>query len=90
MFSDRMKARYDRPANHEGPLVLLYPQRKKGLYPKLQTSWDGPYKILKRLNDVVYRIQKANSLRTETQVMYIERLAKYGKKDNESIREEQA
>ena len=35
------------------------PQRKKGLSPKLQTNWDGPYKIIKRLNDVVYRIQKA-------------------------------
>ena len=61
--SDRMKARYERVANpevfHEGQLVLFYnPMRKKGLFPKLQTSWDGPYKIVKRLNDVVYRIQK--------------------------------
>ena len=66
LVSDRMKARYDRAANtegfQEGQLVLLYnPQRKKGLSPKLQTSWDGPYKIIKRLKDVVYRIQKANS-----------------------------
>ena len=64
MVSDRMKARYDRAANtewfHERQLVLLYnPQWKKGLSPKLQTSWDGPYKIIKRLNGVVYRIQKA-------------------------------
>ena len=53
---DRMKAMYDRVANtkdfHEGQLVVLYnPQRKKGLSPKLQISWDGPYKIIKRLND---------------------------------------
>ena len=52
---------YDRAANtegfHEGQLVLLYnPQKKKGLYHKLQASWDGPYKIVKRLIDVVYRI----------------------------------
>ena len=94
MVSNRMKARYDRAANTEGfrwrQLVLLYnPQRKKGLSPKLQTSWDGPYKIIKRLNDVVYRIQKANSSRTKMKVVYIGRLAKYGKKDNEPIRDEQ-
>ena len=63
---DSLKERYDRAANtegfHEWHLVLLYnPQRKKGLSSKLQISWDGPYKIIKRLNDVVYTIQKANS-----------------------------
>ena len=72
MTSDRMKARYDCAANtegfQEGQLVLHYnPQRKKGLSLKLQNNWDGPYKIIKLLNDVVYRIQ-------------IQRLAKYGKK----------
>ena len=53
MANGRTKARYDRAANmegfHKGQLVLLYnPQQKKGLFPKLQTSWDGPYKIIKR------------------------------------------
>ena len=52
-----MKFRYDRAANtegfQEGHLFLLYnSQRKKGLSPKLQTSWDEPYKIIKRLKDV--------------------------------------
>ena len=61
MVSDRMKAKYDGAANtdglQEGQLVLLYnPQRKKGLSTKLQKSWDGAYKIIKRLKDVVYRI----------------------------------
>ena len=93
--SDRMKARYYCAANtggfHEGQLVLLYnPQRKKGLSPKLQTSWDGTYKIIKRLNDVVRRIQKANSPRTKLNIVQIERLAKYGMKVNEPIRDEQA
>ena len=59
-ISDSMKVMYDRAANTEGfqerQLVLLYdPQREKGLSPKLQTSWNGPYKIIERLNDVVYR-----------------------------------
>jgi hypothetical protein len=25
--------------------------------PKLQSSWKGPYKVVVRINDVVYRIQ---------------------------------
>ena len=58
-----MKASYDRTANtegfKEGQLVLLYnPQRTIGLSPKLQTHWEGPYSVIKRINDVVYRIQK--------------------------------
>ena len=57
MVSDRMKARYECAANtegfQEGQFLLYNPQRKKELSPKLQTSWDGPYKIIKRLNDVV-------------------------------------
>ena len=47
----KMKARYDCAANtmHKGQMVLLYnPKRKKGLSPKLQTNWDGHYKIIKR------------------------------------------
>ena len=48
-----MKASYDGAANTEGflegQLVVLYsPQRKNGLSPKLQTSWDGPYIKIKR------------------------------------------
>lgn len=37
---------------------LLNPQRKRGLSPKLQRQWEGPYKVLKRINDVIYRIKK--------------------------------
>ena len=53
IVSDRLKASYDGAANtedfQEGQLVLLYnPQRKKGLSPKLQASWDGPYNNIKR------------------------------------------
>ncbi|UYV73248.1 K02A2.6-like [Cordylochernes scorpioides] len=43
----------------KGEMVWLHnPQRKKGLSPKLQYQWEGPYKITKCLNDVIYRIQK--------------------------------
>ena len=71
-------------------VLLNKPQHKKGLSPKLQTSWNRPYKIIKWLNDAVYMIQKANSPRIKMKVVYIERLAKYGKGDNKSIRDEQA
>ena len=62
IVNDRMTARYDHTANTEGfrkgQLVLLSnPTKTKRLYLKLQTSFDGPYKIVKWLNDVVYRIK---------------------------------
>ncbi|KAJ8909763.1 hypothetical protein NQ315_005452 [Exocentrus adspersus] len=61
--SDRMKTRYDLRANtggfQVGEKVWLYnPKRTKGKSPKLQKSWEGPYIVVTRLNDVVYRIQK--------------------------------
>jgi hypothetical protein len=32
------------------------PQGRKGKSPKLQSSWEGPYKVVTWINDVVYRI----------------------------------
>jgi hypothetical protein len=56
LASDRMKIRYDKSANsagyHEGPTGT------KGKSPKLQSSWEGPYKVITRINDVVYTIQR--------------------------------
>ncbi|KAJ8916965.1 hypothetical protein NQ315_008365 [Exocentrus adspersus] len=56
-----MKMRLDvKPGQNvfkEGDTVWLYqPQRKKGLSPKLQRPWEGPYLIVKN-NDLMYRIQ---------------------------------
>ncbi|GFW30040.1 retrovirus-related Pol polyprotein from transposon 412 [Trichonephila clavipes] len=64
MASEKMKTRYDARATghdfHEGDKVWLWnPKRRKGLSPKLQTNWKGPCTVLKRLNDVVVRIQKS-------------------------------
>ncbi|KAJ8937832.1 hypothetical protein NQ318_016712 [Aromia moschata] len=61
--SDRMKEIYDMNANdgryQPGNQVWLYnPQRRRGLSPKLQSSWEGPYEVITQINDVVYRIQK--------------------------------
>ncbi|GFV86652.1 acylamino-acid-releasing enzyme [Trichonephila clavipes] len=62
--SEKMKTQYDARATghnfHEGNKVWLwYLKHHKGLSPKLQINWEGPYKVLKRLNDVVVRIQKS-------------------------------
>jgi hypothetical protein len=58
-----MKARCYRLVNYagfeEGDKVWLYrPTRTRGKLPKLQPSWEGPYKVITQINDVVYRIQR--------------------------------
>ncbi|GFW77954.1 kinectin [Trichonephila clavipes] len=63
MASEKKKIRYDARTTghdfHEGNKVWLWnPKRRKGLSSKLQKNWEGPYTVLKRLNDVVVRIQK--------------------------------
>ena len=43
-----------------GDLVWLYnPRKQKGRSLKLTRQWEGPYIILKSLNDLVYRIQRS-------------------------------
>ncbi|KAF8778512.1 Retrovirus-related Pol polyprotein like [Argiope bruennichi] len=78
--TEKMKTRYDTRATghefHEGDKVWFWnPIRRKGLSPKLQTNWDGPYTVLKRLNDVVIRIQKSKNSRPR--VVHCDRLAPY-------------
>ena len=64
LSSDCQKRNYDhRPVNqhqyHQGDAVWLYsPQKKKGICPKLMRNFDGPYLVVKRMSDVLYRIQK--------------------------------
>lgn len=82
--SDRMKTRYDIKAEtggfQPGDLVWLYnPHRRRGYSPKLQRSWDGPYEIVTRINDVIYRIKKQPN--GKPRVVHINRLALY-KGDN--------
>jgi hypothetical protein len=88
-----MKTRYDKLANcagYEGDWVWLYrPTCKKKKSPKLQSSWDGPYKIITRINDVVYRIQKTP--RSRMMVVHLDRLATYhgAAQDEHTSRREQ-
>ncbi|UYV84370.1 K02A2.6-like [Cordylochernes scorpioides] len=78
--SHRMKTRYDQRANHDGfrqnDLVwLFHPKRKKGFSLKLMPVWEGPYKIIRRINDLVYRIQRSS--KSKAKVVHLGRLACY-------------
>jgi hypothetical protein len=75
-----MKTRYDKLANsagyQEGDRVWLYrPTRTKGKSPKLQSSWEDPYKVVTRINNVVYRIKK--NPRSRMMVVHLDRLTTY-------------
>jgi hypothetical protein len=78
LASDRMKTRYDKLASctgyHEGNRVWLYhPTPMIGKSLKLQSSWEGPYKVITQINDVVYRIQR--NPRSKMMVVHLDRLA---------------
>ncbi|KAJ8939474.1 hypothetical protein NQ318_022528 [Aromia moschata] len=84
--SDRMKETYDINANdgryQPGNQVWLYnPQRRRGLSPKLQSSWEGPYEVVTQINDVVYRIQKLP--RGKPRVVHFNRLAPFAGSNDE-------
>jgi hypothetical protein len=78
--SDHQKRNYDlraKPLRFEvGDAVWLHnPARKKGVSPKLSRPWEGPFKVVKRLSDVTYRIQK--SVKTKPKVVHFDRLKLY-------------
>ncbi|KFM71099.1 hypothetical protein X975_15362, partial [Stegodyphus mimosarum] len=66
LATEKMKTRYDTRATghrfNEGDKVWLWNQtRRKGLSPKLQSPWAGPYTVLNRLNDAGVRIRKSSN-----------------------------
>ncbi|GFW27160.1 hypothetical protein TNCV_93861 [Trichonephila clavipes] len=80
LSTEKMKTRYETKATghqfKEGDKVWFYnPTRRKGLSPKLQSHWDGPYTILKIINDVVIRIRKSTN--SKPRVVHYDRLAPY-------------
>ena len=84
VMSDRMKHHYDsRLEGHTlekgDPVWLHNPQRKKGLTPKLTRPWQGPYVIVKRINNIVYRIQLGP--KSKPKVVHRNRLWKYSGQD---------
>lgn len=75
-----MKARYDmraeEPVYRVGDQVWLYnPRRKQGLSPKLQSPWEGPWKVIEALTDVTFRIRRGP--RQHSRVVHADRLWAY-------------
>ena len=70
------ESRATRHVYTESDKVWLWnPTRKQGLSPKLQTHWEGPYTVRKRLSDVVVRIQRTAG--SKAKVVHYDRLAPY-------------
>jgi hypothetical protein len=66
LASDRMKTRYKRLVNCTGylegdKLWLYHPTYMKEKSPKLQSSWEGPYKIVTRINYILSFIFLSNT-----------------------------
>jgi len=79
LASTKMKTFYDRQAAEggysTGDLVWLFnPKRRKGLSPKLQHAWEGPFEVVKRINDVIYRVKKPGGKR---RVVHYNRMAPF-------------
>jgi hypothetical protein len=80
---DQTKTLYNKLANstgyRDGDRVRLYrPTSMKGKSPKLQSLWEGPYRVVTRINDVndvVYRIQK--NPRARMMVVHLDHLTPY-------------
>ncbi|GBM86456.1 hypothetical protein AVEN_108462-1 [Araneus ventricosus] len=88
LASERMKTRYDSGATghhfKEREQVWIYNRkRRRGLTPKLQEKWVGPYTIVKSLNDVIYRVQRSPN--TKPKVFHVNRLAPYRVTDHSSM-----
>ena len=76
----RRRALYNRkvhgPVYKEGDCVLFhYPVTPPGCCPKLSSHWRGPYRILKRLNDVNYKIEEIGI--GKHLIVYYDRLKRY-------------
>lgn len=78
--SNSMKEKYDvlaqsKPLNVGDAVWLHNPRRKKGLSPKLNRPWEGPYTVTKKINDIVYRVQLTAN--TKPKVVHRNRLWAY-------------
>ena len=65
----------DNTYNTGDPVWLYNPKKKKGVSPKLSRNWEGPYTVVKPINDLVYRIQLGP--RTKPKVVHWNRLWRY-------------
>ncbi|GBM07385.1 hypothetical protein AVEN_26465-1 [Araneus ventricosus] len=80
LASERMMTRYvSRETNHnfkEGDQICIYDQkRRRSLSLKLQQNWKGHFTIVKKVDDVVHRVQRSPNAKPK--VIHINRLAPY-------------
>jgi hypothetical protein len=62
---------------HEDAQVWLYHSIcTKGKSPKLHPWWEGPYGVITRINDMVYRIQRHPGMKMVV-VVHLDQLAPY-------------
>ncbi|XP_022108295.1 uncharacterized protein LOC110988783 [Acanthaster planci] len=76
----RQKNYYDRRSATDKLVVgefawLHNPAKKKGVSPKLQCRWEGPYLIVHQLSEVIFRIQRKK--RGKMKVVHRDRLKPY-------------
>ena len=77
---EAMRRRYDRGSREVALEVgdkawLHNPRRRKGLSPKLQSSWEGPYDIVQKISAVTFRIRRGR--RGKSKIVHADRLWKY-------------
>jgi hypothetical protein len=80
LSSDRMKRYNDMGTKMQNfdkgsPVWLHNLHRTKGLCPKHQSIWEGPYVVIHKLNDVICRIKKGPKCRPK--VIHQDRLKPY-------------
>lgn len=80
LSSNSMKKTYDHKIHHTkynvGDHVWYYQyQRKVGRNPKFQRPWHGPYVVISRLNDVLYRIKMTP--KSKPKVVHHDKLKRY-------------
>ena len=83
----RQKDCYDKGVKHmvfqTGDLVLRYtPQLKPGKENKFHLQWEGPFEIVERVTDVMYRVKKVRgrSRRSQVHVVHFNNLCLYQKR----------
>ena len=66
--SDQQKRQYDIRSNinsyRQGDKVFVFdPSKKKGMSPKLQCRWSGPFEVVEKLSDLLYRVKFTNKVK---------------------------
>ncbi|KAK3097343.1 hypothetical protein FSP39_008811 [Pinctada imbricata] len=79
---ERQKKQYDRKTNtkdfHIGQFVMLHTTRvPKGLSPKLQNPWEGPFYIVDKGPNNTYKIRRASNHKELKSFIHVNRLKPY-------------